>query len=195
MAFTDDFTGDNDDLLEDRSGWTLVRDGGYTCKIYGNAICFKIGGGGSGVSVWVCTDQGSANHYVQIKQTEFSARSDLNCAARLVDYQNCISYSLQGTGSAGSRLRKIVAGAVTELVQTQGALNDVAKVTCEGNTIKFYLNASQEGTDQTVTDHNTETSSGLLGGQAIGSLTYWDDFEAGPMATPAAYIPKVIMIN
>lgn len=182
MAFTDNFTGNDNDLLEDRAGWTLVTDGAYRATVWTNALTFRAGGGGADESLWICTDQGSANHYTQIKDASFDPAGTNFACCRLVDIDNFIAWYLAGLGAAGSRLMKMVAGVLTDLVTVQGANNDVIKVTCEGNTIKFYIDDVQQGGDQTITDHNTETSQGFVTGQTVGSVTFRDDFEAGPMA-------------
>ncbi|MEE9510438.1 MAG: hypothetical protein V3V81_08090 [Candidatus Bathyarchaeia archaeon] len=194
MAFTDDFTGSDEQALEDRSGWTLVKDGASKGRVVSNSIGYRLEGGGSGDTYYICTDQGSADHYTQIKAVKFATRPEYRVCCRLVDEDNWIGWYLGGTGGAGSRLAKDVAGSITDLVTTQGANNDVIKVTCESNTIKFYIDDVQQGTDQTVTDHNTETSQGLVDSSGSAQVSSYDDFEAGLTAVPS-FIPKVIMIN
>jgi len=181
-AFTDDFTGTNDDLLEDRTGWTLTTDGGYRMTVFGNEITPRAAGGGSGYSLWTCTDQGSANHYTQVRDKTFYTSADGYWCCRLVDIDNFIGWYCPGSGGTGSRLMKMVATSITDLVSFQGADEDLIKVTCDGNSIEIYQDGGQVGTTQTVTDHNTETSQGTVQGVALGEVQMWDDFEAGPMA-------------
>lgn len=188
MAFTDDFTGDDNQDIQDRTGWSIELDGTYRCRIWGNGITFRTGGGGSGDSYWICTDQGSADHYTEFKNTDFNAVEGdaIYMCCRLVDNDNFLAWWLGGTGAIGSRLCKCVAGSITDLVTVQGAEDDVIKITCESNTIKFYIDDVQQGTDQTVTDHNTETSQGIVAEWYTGDATVFDDWEAGPMAAPPA---------
>ena len=181
-AFTDDFTGTNDDLLEDRTGWTLTTYGGYRMTVFGNDITPRAGGGGAGYSLWTCTDQGSANHYTQVRDKTFYTSADGYWCCRLVDIDNFIGWYCPGSAQTGSRLMKMVATSITDLVSFQGADEDLIKVTCDGNSIEIYQDGGQVGTTQTVTDHNTETSQGTVQGVALGGYQMWDDFEAGPMA-------------
>lgn len=193
MAFADDFTGSDDDLLEDRTGWSIVTDGGYRFTILSNQITPRAGGGGSGRSMWICTDQGSADHYTQVRIKTFQSASDTFHCCRLVDIDNFICSYCPGLSDVGYRLMKMVANTPTDLVTFQGADEDLIKVTCEGNTIKIYKNGAQQGGDQTVTDHNTETSQGFIVGEALGGLAMRDDWEAGPMvqyARPDSDITK-----
>ena len=182
MAFTDAFTGDDGELLQDRTGWSIITDGGYRFTVHSNAMTPRGGGGGSGRSMWVCTDQGSADHYTQVRDTAaYNDSSNFTCA-RLVDIANFIGWYKPGGGDSGSRLMKMVANTPTDLVSFQGADEDLIKITCSGNDIEIFKNTVQQGTTQTVTDHNTETSQGFVVGDALGELSYRDDWEAGPMA-------------
>ena len=186
MAFTDNFTGTNGDLLEDRSGWTEVSAGTKRCTIYNNGLSLRDGGSGSSEAIWSCTDQGSVNHYTQIKQIAFnppSSPSFYTCM-RLVDKDNFICFWMGGTGAAGFRLAKNVATAWSDLVTFQGAANTVIKIDGNGNTVRIFKDSVQQGTDQTITDHNTETTQGLINNEVpgLGDAIIYDDFEAGPMA-------------
>lgn len=192
-TFTDNFTGTNDQLLQNRSGWTLVTDGAGRALIESNGLQFDEAGGGAGLSAWTCTDQGSANHYVEIKLIRVEARGAIYLCARLVDEDNFISFHLAGTGGAGARLCKMVAGALTDSIVTfQGVVDDVIKVECDGNTIKIYANDVQQGGDQTIADHNTETSEGFTNSTTTSGNAFFDDFEAGPMAAGGLSIPVVM---
>lgn len=193
MAFTDDFTGTNGQLLENRSGWSLVINGAYTAKIYSNAICSDARGEGAGPSVWQCTDQGSADQYVQAT-VNFTVASDFLCT-RLIDRTNFLGWYLGGTGAAGSRFVTYASGILTTIVSTQGADTNIIKITCEGNTVKYYKDGVQQGGDQTITDGNAETSQGFVFEVDSGDVTKFYDFEAGPMAADKSLaVGKVIMV-
>ncbi len=190
-TFTDDFTGTDGELLEDRTGWVLAQDGAYNAEIYNNGLTFQSGGGGSGGSTWTGTDQGSADQYVQIIDSQFVAFwNDVYLAVRLVDKDNYIGYHLAGTGGTGARLCKRVAGVLTDsIISTQGASGYGFKIECEGNTIRLYKDTgsgfAQVGTDQTITDFNTETSAGFVSREATAATTIkWDDFENGLVGSP-----------
>jgi len=189
-TFTDDFTGDDDDLLEDRAGWTLVTDGGYRALIKTNALEPTTGGGGSGASVWTCTDQGSADHYIKIKTLRVEPRALIYLCSRLVDLDNFVGFHVAGSGGAGARLCKNVAGSLTDSIVTfQGVVDAVVKIECNDNTIKIFSNDVQQGSDQTISDHNTETSEGFVFDTTASGNAFFDDFEAGLMAAGGLSIP------
>jgi hypothetical protein len=199
MAFTDAFTDDDDVLLQDHTptgggAWTRQVDGATRALIEANAVTFRAGGGGSGRSVWICTDQGSANHYTQVKQIAFPTLACFVCA-RLVDEDNLLYSECPGTGGTGHDFGKIVAGVDTALVETQGADESTIKIECSGATIKFYINGDQRGGDITETAHQSETSQGFSTDQTPGDTAQYDDFEADSLAAPPSFIPKVIMIQ
>lgn len=195
MAFTDSFTDTAFTELSTRTGWTRTKDGAYAIEISPggtSARCYPAGGG-AGASVYICTDQASADHETQHRQKVFSSGflSNFVCS-RLVDESNFIAYRLGGTGAAGRRLTKNVAGTLTDLITSQGVDEEFIKVKCSGNTVTFWQGGTggapswtQVGTDQTVSDHNTETSQGFVVSTS-GSAEQWDDFEAGALASSSA---------
>lgn len=188
-TFADDFTGTDGQLLENRTGWTKAVDGLYDAEIDTNELALRTGTG-SGDSVWICTDQGSADHYVQAYDVRFASETLVYLCARLVDEDNFIAYHLAGTGGAGARLCKNVSGSLTDsIVTTQGGDGYGFKIECDGNTIRFYRDTgggfAQVGSDQTISDHNTETSAGFVAGDATGPAK-WDDFENGTLAVTTA---------
>jgi hypothetical protein len=183
-TFTDDFTGTNGQALGDRTGWTIIKDGEDGAEISSNQLNFADDiGGGSGDTYWVCTDQVSANQYVQIIDN-IAIVQPVYLAIRLVDEDNFIGYHLAGGGGAGARLSKFVAGSLTDsIVTTQGGVGYAFKIECEGTTVRFYRDTgsgfNQVGTDQTIADHQTETSAGFVT-KALGVNTVlWDDYENG----------------
>lgn len=184
MPFTDNFTDTDGVELQNHTpsgggSWSIVGSAGaYICTISSNALIVS-SGGGSGATVYTPTDQGSANQYVQYKQIFFLGATSDEVCCRFVDTSNYISHRLAGTGASGSRLSKVVAGVRTELVQVQGAVNDVIKIECSGTDVKLYINAVQQGTTQTVTDHQTETTHALYCGQLRNP--WMDDYEAGAL--------------
>jgi len=196
-SFADDFTGTDADLLESRSGWTKEVDGYYKADIYTNSLTFR-NDSGTGASLWVCTDQGSANQYVQAYDNDFEGNAECCLIVRAVDESNGLVYRLAGTGAAGARLSNLVAGSHTDLISTQGAEGYGYKIECDGNTIKFFIDTgggfAQSGGDQTISDHNTETSAGFRTQAATDNVLKFDDFENGALGA-AAVSPQVIRIN
>lgn len=181
-TFTDDFTGTNGQLLEARTGWTKTKDGRVDALISGNQLDFDIVAG-SGDSAWISTDQGSADQYVHIYDVLFTAYYSLYLAIRLVDYQNFIGYHLTGSGGSGAKLMKRVGGAITDsIISTQGGVGYGFKIECEGTTIRFFRDTGggfiQIGTDQTITDFQTETSAGLVSNTGTSAAKF-DTYENG----------------
>ena len=195
MAFTDDFTGTSGDDLSTRTGWTKATDGAVKISIFTSGVEASVGsgGGGSGATVYTCTDQGGANQYTQQKVLNFSGKENNFLCVRLVDKDNFIAWRLFGTGGAGRRLSKKVSGTITDLITSQGVDDEFVKVEADGNTIKLFEGGTgaspswtQVGSDQTVSDHNTETTQGYVVEDTAGDAFY-DDFEAGVLgAAPPA---------
>lgn len=178
MAFTDAFTGTNGDSLGARSGWTVQGGNSGDFKVLSNGLEPD----SAGTCSILCTDQGSADCYVQAKLVTLTGLPNAFIACRLVDHNNAIGWRLFGSGGTGSRMGKIVSGVVTDLVTHQGAANDVYKVVCSGTTAQLFKNGVQQGTDQTVAS-STETSQGVLTTAAQTATSTWiDDFEAGANA-------------
>ena len=126
MAFTDNFTDTNGVELNAHTpsggtAWTKVVSGNCSIEIYNNALSLRTSGAET-PTTYECDNQGSANHYVQIKDIGCFAGSLENrsrLCARLVDASNYICWYLAGTGAAGSRLAKVVAGVLTDLITAQ----------------------------------------------------------------------------
>lgn len=185
MTFTDNFTGTSGDLLDSRTGWSLVgSEGAYQAQIYtdGATLQCRTTGSGSGATTYACTDQGTADHYVTYKRISFTSSSANEVCVRYVDGSNYLSHRLAGTGSSGSRLSKVVSGTRTELIQVQGAANDVNKIECSGSDVSFFINGTQQGSTQTVTDHQSETTAALIFG-TVAAVSFYDDYETGALGT------------
>ncbi len=180
MPFTDDFTGSDGQKLEDRAGWTLVQDGGYFAEIQSNGLRYQVSNA-TDHTIYACTDQGSADQYTQATLTSaLEPNFDVYYCINLVDDRNYIGWRLYGTGGAGLRLTRYVAGVKTDLVTFQGVANNTYKVERDGSTVRIYENDVQKGADQTVTDHQTETTQGIIqeGVEPNAQIT---DFEAGAL--------------
>ena len=185
MSFSDSFTGTNGDLLKDRSGWTELNATSAHGEIFNNALA--VGGTSDNRSAYVCTDQGTANHRSQaVMKHEASGISINLLAINLLDSNNYIGIRILGTGGTGLRLSKRVAGTITDLINTSGTVNDIVRCERSGNTVQFYKNAVQVGSDQTITDLATETGQGWILGNVLASQEVWDDFLAEPTAAAFA---------
>ena len=202
-TFTDDFTGTDGALLEDRTGWALAKDGAYSAEITTNYLGMATNGGGSGASEWTCTDQGSSNQYVQALDVRFlTIYEGVFLCVRKSDSDNFIAYHLAGSGAAGARLCKRATGTLTDsIVTTQGGADYGFKIECEGTTVRFYRDTgggfSQVGTDQTITDHQTETGAGFVyDDTSIGGLVRkFDDFENGTVGEAGGILPIIMNLR
>jgi len=183
MAFTDDFTDTDATDLSDHtpSGGTAWTLGGASngSRIDSNGCSAKSTDGFT-----YCDDQGSADHRTEIKIVEFSSYYDRQMAAsRLVDISNYITGRMAGTGSAGRRLSIRTGGTYDDVYTDQGALNDVLETECDGTTIKFYANGVLKHTENGVTDHQTETSQGIVSDNShSAAIPTLDDFLAEALA-------------
>lgn len=185
MAFTDDFSGESSvvDLASHTpSGGTAWTRTGTADSIVVNNALDEVRASGGTTAYYICDDQGSANHYAQVRLKNLTVnQGDGHLACRLVDSDNFISWRLQGAGSSGARLAKVVTGTVTDLVTFQGVDESVYKVECSGTDIKIYEDGVQKGTTQTVSDHQTETSQGFVSRGNSNTNSWLDDFEAGAL--------------
>lgn len=96
-------------------------------------------------------------------------------AVRLQDKTNAVGFRQGGGGAQGSRLAKIVAGTVTDLVNFGTSTEDWIRVKAEGSTVTVYsaagptepaspeedTNWTEEGSS-TVSDFETEADCGLV---------------------------------
>ena len=194
MTFTDAFTGTTDQELQDRSGWTQAYAGSnrFVIATSGTELAAK-SDSGSSYAVYVCTDQGSADHETEIvfvgpRIVTYPA------AVRIVDQTTWVAGRWGGTGSGGYRLYKNVAGTLTEIIGVQGVNTTpfTMRVSAEGEDYKLYEDDVQMGTTQTIADADistAETSQGMIQDTGSnGGVSEYDDFMAqalgGAAATP-----------
>lgn len=186
MAFTDAFTqaGVTVDLATHvpTGGTAWTRTGAADSIVVNEGANTARASGGS-TAIYVCDDQGSANHYTQARLKILNASGFGNAflASRLVDSNNFVGWRLSGAGGSGSRLVKCVSGTVTDLVTHQGTDESIYKVECDGTNVKLYEDGVQQGSTQTVSDHQTETSQGLVNRNENKTVDWLDDFEAGAL--------------
>lgn len=181
-TFTDEFTGTNGQELEARTGWSIAATGDLYARIFNNALRFVSGRGGGGKSAWQCTDQGSADQYVQAVTLSNDANQFLT--VRQVDKDNWVGFHRVTLSATGARLCKMVAGSLTDSIITgPGSNGDGFKIECDGSTVRLFQDTgsgfSQVGTDQAITDHQTETSAGFVSAATSFSIAIYDDFENG----------------
>ena len=186
MAFSENFEGGSfNDTLDQLSGWTLDVDGSNLFRIAtGNAaLAQRTGGGGSGRTVYLCTDQASGDHETSV---DFLAATSTTypCTVRYVDVDNFVSGQWGGTGAAGYRLYKVIGGTETQIIAVQGA-NSVPftmKVTAVGEDYELFEEGGQMGTTQTIGTADLSTSATRQGmiqiAEASGGTPTFDNFLA-----------------
>lgn len=179
MAFIDDFTGIDGEYLYNRPGWNL-NSGGTGATILSNGLKVNVGT----PQYWKALNQNSADNYVITKFVAFDIdHQETFVCTRFVDVNNYLGIRIYGTGSAGLRLTKTVAGVHTDLVTAQGAINQWVKAEAEGATARFYKGDTgatpvwvQEGTDQTYSENITSTHQGIRADDDIDDNVVWIDY-------------------
>jgi len=133
--------------------------------------------------MYSCDDQGSADQYVEAVNglhTNAQALSPVCC--RLVDVDNWIGWRQAGTGASGLRLSSDVATTITDHITFQGAVDHDYRVECSGTAVSIYDDGSLvSGSPVTITDHQTETTQGVVSNND-SAYNWLGDFEAGPLA-------------
>ena len=161
--------------LEDHSpdigtAWTTQSGVAVAAKVF-VSVGSRLRLGSTTDSLITSDDLGDADCQVEFEIGQVQTNNDSYIVLRAQDNQNFIGARMAGTGGAGLRLCKVVAGTVTDLVSTQGAIGVKYKITAEGTTIKFFADAVQLGIDQSVSDFQTETLQGVKVGNS--STTDW----------------------
>jgi hypothetical protein len=191
------FTGDSGFAVDATNDWLVASL---------NDVAETIGNGYGTIN----PSLGDADQQVWARSKSLSSDNrDAHMCVRLVDRANFIGWSNYGTGSLGNRLRKRVSGTLTDLVQSQGTDEYWYRVKAEGNTLSLWeasgseptdptedTNWTQVGTNQTVTDHNTETDCGVvnIGADSGASLTPWiDSFRANTVGAAGGLSIPVAM--
>ena len=176
MAFTDSFTGTENQNLEDRSGWTNVDAPTGGARI--NASNALKNNSTQSVSSYKCTDQGSADHYTQAK---FLAATTgcFGVAVRLTNGNNFIAGRYE---SGAWQVFKRNAGTFTTLGSNSTTLTsgDVGYLEASGNSITFKVNGTTRVGPVTDSFNNTETGQGLIP-RGSTNTSWIDDFEAGAL--------------
>lgn len=139
--FYDNFNGEAATKnLEDRVpttgvDWLLFSGVAGSAKVTtaGKVQCLA-----SNKTVYLCDDQGNADHYVQFRAVMFAAQASSYVACRLADGSNYIGWRIYGTGAAGRRLTQVVGGVATDLYTGQAVANEWIKIKCVGTTVTMY---------------------------------------------------------
>lgn len=163
---TDDFVEASDTNLESHTpsggtAWTHISGTAGNVQVDGGTDAIEVRSGYVD-NYHQIDDPGSADQFVEVTLATLGSFRYVLAACRAVDSNNCIGVACYGTGASGLRLTKFVAGVPTDLISIQGVAGAVYRVECEGTTIRLYENSVQKGTDQTVTDFQTETSQGIV---------------------------------
>jgi hypothetical protein len=180
MAFTDNFTEASDTNLEDHTpsggtAWTLTGTAGAALVF---ATTDDLRSRTTSASIYVCDDQGSADHYVQARLKALSTNfPNSYVACRLLDASNFVGWRCFGTGSAGLRLTEVVAGTPADLFTFQGVDESVYRVEVTGSDVTIWEDGVQKGTTYTYNGSTSETSQGVRIGSDI-AINWIDDFEA-----------------
>lgn len=128
---------------------------------------------------WVTSD--SANMDVRVDRRAVQGLHRTGVAARVVDGDNylCAAAEAGVLGSQAINVYKNVAGTFTSLGNGTSvpASWTTLRMTCSGNTITVYCDATQvlQVTDST---HNTATGAGLFSNYAPSTARRWDNFTA-----------------
>lgn len=157
----------------------------------------------TGPGVYVGDDISSANMGVYFKSKVLSsANSNSIAGINIVDASNGIGFRLAGTGASGSRLTNRLVGVNYDLILRQGVDEEwIGIQRIDSSTVQFYeagTGASpgtwnQLGTDQTVTDHNTEVSHGIIVKDAGGE--WLDNWYAGPYAVASTGNSNLLLMG
>ncbi len=184
MAFTDDFTGTDGQYLENRSGWARVD--GVTGALQVNANN-QLKCTSATSTAYQCTDQGSANHYVQATLVATDASFGQFVANRLSSNSAYIGFRQNG---GKWQIYKQDSG-FTLLAETSSptpADGDVGNLESDSNDDhKLYINGSGTAslTASGESFNNTETRQGLVG-RFGNENPLFGDFEAGTLSVPVA---------
>lgn len=189
MAFTESFTAAIFTNLESLSGWT--RGSGTAGDAYVNSNRLVNAHSGGADAYYVCTSQGSADHFTQA--AVHGSGGGFICV-RLTDANNFIGFRHDASTGAW-QVYKRVAGAFTQLGSDYTAAlvaGDVGKLDANGDTIIFTVNGTQRclGSGITETFNNTEVRQGVVA-RGTNSSPWIDDFVAqGPAVAPVITGPS-----
>lgn len=195
--FYDNFNGETATKnLEDRVptngvDWLLFSGVAGSAKVTtaGKVQCLA-----SNKTVYLCDDQGNADHYVQFLAVMFAAQPNSYVACRITDSNNFIGWRIYGTGTAGRRLTQVVGGVAEDLYTGQGVANEWIKIKCVGNTVTMY--AGGTGATPAWSQVYTGTINAALTSARQGIITHdnyasdWiDEFTADDLGPQTIYPP------
>ena len=202
MAFSENFEGGSfNDTLDQLSGWTLDVEGSNLFRIAtGNAaLAQRSGGGGSGRTVYLCTDQASGDHETSVDFLT-STSTTYSCVVRYVDVDNFVSGQYGGTGSTGYRLHQVIGNTETPLIQLQGTSAPFTmKVTAVGEDYELFQDGGQIGATIPITDDVLSTSATRQGmiqiAASSGGTPWFDNFLAAAIGGGASTFQPAWAIN
>jgi len=186
FLFEDSFTDTDAVYLENHTpdtgtGWTRSVGSAGAGAIDTNKLQLQA----ASATVYMSDDAETADHYSEVTQSLVSNNlfNQAYMCVRLVDSDNFIGY--RQTTWENYELVNMVAGSPTSLITGTVVAGDTVRLEASGTTIKLFINDSQEGTDQVVTDHQTETRQGFMINDSTTNAP-WDDYEAGTFAASQA---------
>lgn len=178
--FQDLFTETSNTDIEDHTpdagtGWTLESGTKGNCQIVGSSDNVRQQSTGG---VWVSDNKANADHYTKFSmaQNANALYSDWFACARLVDSSNFLGIDQDAINSA--EFWDVVAGSKDPKHSFTHVATDDYEINCQGNTIKVYQNGVQQGSDLTITSHNTETSQGFVLNGTARTNGNFDDYYA-----------------
>lgn len=145
-------------------------------------------------ALYQCTDQASANQYVQyvVKHANINAF----ICNRATDRSNYVGVRANGATSK-TQVFKRVAGAFTQLGSdgaTTVSVGNTIKLESSGNDHTAYLNGVSQVGPSTDAFNNTETRQGV-NPRSSGSSDWLDDFEAGTLGGGAVFVPRLTLMG
>ena len=193
-TFTDNFdgAGSNTDLAAwtPSGGGAWTRTGGSTndTVVAPDGNVWSNTGSGSG-AIYRCTDQASADQYLQVVLADGNGHGGLYCN-RASDELNYIG----GQYNAGFlEIWKRNAGTFTELgfFSVSTAANDVIRLESSGNNHTLYRNAGAVISPVSDAFNNTVTRQGINGRDDAATNPWLKSFEAGTIGggAPALFPP------
>jgi len=172
--FQDNFVVSVDTNLEDHApdigtAWTVQvgASNGAIVKATTNALT----AGNTTRTLTTSDDLGITSYYVEATLTSAVNRADRIVVIRAQDEDNFIGWHVTGSGGAGFRLIKVIAGVVTNLITMQPQAASLYRIEVDGTTVKLFEDGIQQGGDVTVSEFASETLQGVV--TEIVSTSSW----------------------
>lgn len=193
-AFVDTFDGAGAET--NLESWTPTGGGSWTLEsgAAGNIVVKTTGAvGPKNTAHYVCTDQGSSDHYIIFRPYTTASVANSVACIRLLDTQNFIGVKCDS--STKSLVKRV--GNIQTVLSSESSLSlEWIKVEAIGTTIRWFKggNGSTPSawtkieSDFTVSDFQSETSQGLFSSN-LSAPDWIDYFEAGAMPQPLALSP------